>query len=79
MIGGGYRKGGAAAAEGELTEFTEDESGVGVGGETRLDGFDVNELGGFGGWGGREKGGGGEAGVGGPDGVDGMGEGKVGQ
>ena len=58
MIGGGYRKGGAAA-EGELTEFTEDESGVGVGGETSLDGFDVNELGGFGGWGGRENGGGG--------------------
>ena len=55
-------KEGAAAAKGELAEFTEDESGVGVGGETSLDGFDVNELGGFGGWGGREKGGDGEAG-----------------
>lgn len=61
MIGGGYRKGGAAA-ENKLGEFTEDEGGVGVGREAGLDGLDVNELGRVGGWEWREKGGGGEAG-----------------
>lgn len=48
--------------EDNLGEFTEDEGGVGVRGEAGLDGFEVDELGGVGGWGGREKGSGGETG-----------------